>query len=629
MDKKSITGFVLIFAVVVGWMLWQQSTYKPPVKTLKKLDTASISHSVKADSAKLSIPDSTNLQSIDDSTRAVRKFGKSFVALSEGNEQIITVENDLLIAEISTKGASIIRWELKNFKKWDKIPTQLIRGKGGEAFLSFITYDGVKIDSRDLYFTMLDQKKNIRLKGDQKITLEFVIKPEINKSITKRLTFYGNKYSFDADIITANMETIIPTNKGYNLVWENGLSYQEQNSVDEASDAHAAAQLNGDIAELNADKDQPVETKETGIIDYIGIKTKYFGVAIIPDPWQSFDGTADLYGKRKWLKDNGQMEIYSMSLRIPMKNGIDERKFQFYIGPLDYTLTKSYKIQGLVNFGWKYGIRQIGEYFMHPILKFIHNFVSNYGISIIIFSIIMKFLLYPLSIQQMRSARKMQLLAPEMNKIREKYKDDNMKQQQEIMKLNSEYGINPAGGCLPMLAQMPILIALWQLLRSNIDLRQANFFWWINDLSVYDSIISWDYPIIGISHLSGLALLMGIAMFFQQKMTITDPKQKSMMYMMPVMFTFMFSSFPSGLNLYYFMFNILSIGQQVYINKFSKYQPSLAEMKRAPKKEGWLQKKMSEAQKIAESQGRKLPGSSAPRSNQTSSNNKKKPNPKK
>ncbi len=262
----------------------------------------------------------------------------------------------------------------------------------------------------------------------------------------------------------------------------------------------------------------------------------------------------------------------------------------------------------MVNLGWKYGIRQIGEYFMLPIFKFIHRFVPNYGVSIIIFSIIMKFLLYPLTIQQMRSAQRMQLLAPELEKIREKYKDDNLKQQQEIMKLYGDYGINPAGGCLPMLLQMPILIALWQLLRSSIDLRQSEFVLWITDLSVPDEIINFGFSILGISHISGLALLMGITMFFQQKLTITDPRQKGLIYIMPVMFTLMFSYFPSGLNLYYFMFNLLSIGQQIYINKYSKNRPTLEDLKKQPKKQSWLQRKMQEAQQIAEAQGKYIPG---------------------
>jgi YidC/Oxa1 family membrane protein insertase len=177
-----------------------------------------------------------------------------------------------------------------------------------------------------------------------------------------------------------------------------------------------------------------------------------------------------------------------------------------------------------------------------------------------------------------------------------------------MMKLYSEYGINPASGCLPLLLQMPILFALWSVLRTQIDLRQADFIWWITDLSLPDVLVHLPFSLLGIKFISGLALLMGITMFLQQKLTITDPRQKAMIYIMPVMFTMIFSSLPSGLNLYYFMFNLFSIVQQVYINNYSKNRPTLAQLKKAPKKEGWFQKKMREAQNLAESQGRSVPG---------------------
>lgn len=602
MDKKSIIGFVLIFAIVVGWMYWEQSQIKPP----KPKEKSEVSKELNKDST--TVEAKNEVVPLNDSTIINNKFGKYFSKLSEGNLRVFTIETDLFIAKISNKGPAILKWQLKKFDKWDKVPTQLIRDLQGELSLSFLTVDGFKIDSRDLFFSTNYDKDSIYINGAKTVQLEFVIEPEPGKKLTRKFKFYGDKYIFDTEIHTINMESIIPANRGYNLVWNSGLSYQEENSVNESADAHAMALLNGNLAELNADQDEPVELKETGIIDFAGIKTKYFGVALIPQPWQSFDGTVDLYGKKKGLKNQGVMEIYSMNFRVPFKEGDDKKNFRVYLGPLNYDIVSEYGINSMVNLGWKYGIRQISEFFMQPILKFIHNFVPNYGVALIIFSIFMKFLLYPLSVQQMRSTQKMQLLTPELTKIREKYKDDMTKQQQETMKVYGEYGINPAGGCLPMLLQMPILIALWQLLSSSIDLRQSEFIWWMTDLSVPDSIVNFGFSILGISHISGLALAMGVTMFFQQKMTITDPRQQAMIYVMPVMFTLMFSNFPAGLNLYYFMFNVWSIAHQVWMNKYDPKRPTLEDLKKAPKKQGWLQKKMAEAQKIAESQGRSVPG---------------------
>jgi YidC/Oxa1 family membrane protein insertase len=206
---------------------------------------------------------------------------------------------------------------------------------------------------------------------------------------------------------------------------------------------------------------------------------------------------------------------------------------------------------------------------MLPLLSFLHWFIPNWGIVIIVFSVIIKIVLHPLTKSSMKSMKKMQALQPMMNEMREKYKDDPAKMNQAIMNLYKEYGVNPAGGCFPLLLQFPILIALYNVFRAAIELRQSSFVWWINDLSIPDTLISlpFELPLVGMKNISGLALLMGITMFIQQKMTVKDPRQKAMVWLMPIMMTILFNAFPSGLNLYYFVFNLLSIGQQMLMNK--------------------------------------------------------------
>jgi len=210
-----------------------------------------------------------------------------------------------------------------------------------------------------------------------------------------------------------------------------------------------------------------------------------------------------------------------------------------------------------------------------PLFQFLRLFISNYGVILVIFSIIVKIALYPLTKTSMDSMRKMQALQPMMAEIREKYKDDPQKMNQQIMRLYKEYGVNPAGGCLPMILQLPILYALWAVFSATIELRQASFVGWIQDLSSPDVVTTLPFriPFFNINEVSGLALLMGITMFVQQKMSVKDPRQKMMVYLMPVMLTLMFNSFPAGLNLYYFMFNLLSIAQQVWVNKQHKDEP--------------------------------------------------------
>ncbi len=593
MDKRSLLGMAMIAIVVMVWAYWQSSNQPETPVGLNQDSTKTelVSENKEIEEHVESIA------TVGDSASMVRKYGQYFSNFAEGSEKIITVETELYTAKISSKGGVVKKWTLKNYNKWDQVPTQLINNEKGELFLTFRTTDNKKIDTRDLYFQFEDADKDVyRLGADDQVTLTAKLEIAEGQYIIKTLKLHGNDYTIDSDVKISNMTDAITT-RGVDLVWSDGLRYQEKNSVDESTDGMAILRMGGEVEEFNAG-DEPLSP--SGIIDYAAIKIKYFGMAIIPQPWQDFDGTVDVEGSSKKVKNDGLVEKYNIAIRLPYDGGEQSQTFKVFLGPMEYDRLENYGLTDMMNFGFRYGIRQIGEYLMLPLLNMIHGFIPNYGIALIIFSIFIKLILYPLSIKQLQSTQKMQVLAPEINKVREKYKDDNTKQQQEIMQLYSKYGANPAGGCLPMLLQMPILFALWQLLRSQIDLRQTEFIWWITDLSVPDKLFYIGLPFMPV--VSGLALAMGITMFIQQKLTITDPRQKSMVYMMPVMMTLMFSNLPAGLNLYYFMFNLLSIGQQVYMNKFSKKRVTLEDLKKTPKKEGWFAKKMKEAQELQEMQ---------------------------
>lgn len=627
MDKKTSLGVILIGVVMLIWMFYVSSNQQRNQSNDK--NNVVKEEKKESDNKKNDIVNINNVEVEDLSV----KYGKYFTPFVNGIEKKITIETDFYKAIISNRGGSIVRWYLKKYNKWDKAPVQLIDYDNYELFMRFTTTDAKKIDSRDLFFSLCDKDLNpiddnyIKLTDKESKEIYFKLDLNNGKSIIKKITFYADKYHIMQNITTSNLDNIIKS--GYTLCWDNSLNYQEYNSVDESTNTFALISMNGEIEEFNATDTEIESEKFSGIIDYVAIKTKYFTTAIIPEPWQKFDGTAQLTGHSIPAKKKGNVEKYSMNIQVPYKGGTSTNSFKVFIGPLEYKLVESYGLEGTIDLGWRFLIRPIGEYLMLPMFNMIHRFVPNYGLVIIIFSFIIKILLYPLSISQMRSSSKMQLLAPKMQELREKYKDDLTKQQQETMKLYQEYGISTTGGCLPLLIQMPILFALYRVLNSSIDLRQAGFALWINDLSMPDKIVSWNFSFLGLSHVSGLALAMSLSMFIQQKMTLTDPKQKAMVYMMPIMFLLMFSNLPSGLNLYYFVFNILSILQQIYINKFSKKKVTLEELKRQPKKEGFMQRKMREMQELAEAQGRPLPPelqkkiNKANNMNQNNSNNKK------
>lgn len=610
MDKKHTLALILISAVVIVWMMYNSVNERPLLRD--ETETAQQYKDVLDSNGQGQSAIDPAKEIEKDSLNTFFKYGKIFSKHIKGQKRIITIESDLYTAKISSKGGTLISWTLKKYLKWDKEPADLIWEKEGELYMTFLTMENRRIDTRDLYFEIENSDEDyIRIRGDRKVSIDFSLEVEPGKKILKTFTFFGGNYIVDTEVKLENMETIIPR-RGYNFNWSGGLRYQEYNSVDESTSAEAIAVLNGEEESLDADEDYKVEASLTGQIDYAAIKTKYFVVAIIPRPDGVFDGTIDMSGTNEIAKKQGMVKKYSLAFRNPYRGGNSSQKFRTYIGPQEYDYLRDYGLEKTIDFGWGF-IGWIGEFFILPLLVFVHKFIPNYGITIIIFSILMKIMLYPLTIAQMRSSQKMKLLGPEMQKLREKYKDDTKKQQRETMNLYSQYGINPAGGCLPLLLQMPILYALFTMFRTSIELRQTDFGLWIHDLSMPDSIIHFGTSIMGINSISGLALAMGITMFIQQKLTITDPRQKAMIYMMPVMFTLMFSYFPSGLNLYYFMFNLLSIIQQLYINNFSKNRPTLETLKRSPKKEGWFQKKMREAQDVAASQGRSAPGSKSDR----------------
>ncbi len=566
MDRNSTIGFVLIFMLLMVWM------YMNSPKPTQTQDQAQ-QGVVKKDTLK---PVEVKPQEHKPKTTP-NLFGEYFATRANGVDQLITIETDLYTAEISSKGGLITRWELKKYKTWDGYPVQLVDyDKRGDFSLLFTTSDGRLVDTRDLYFDASTQTKNVTLSGTEELEIAYSLPASNGGKIVKRFAFKNGEYGFKSDIEFKNMGSVI-SNFEYQIVWENGLRYAEHNSVDESSFAASYLYSGKELSEVDATKiEEPVQKDISGVVDWVGTRTKYFGLALIPGPGGS-DG-AYLEGHRKAMPDNGVYESYSIALKIPFREGTDEKKtVTVFLGPMDHTVLKSYgvSLESMMSLGWAFLVRPISEYIMLPSFGFLHLIIPNWGIVIIVFSIIIKIVLHPLTKTSMKSMKKMQALQPLMDEIKVKYKDDPQKMNSAVMNLYKEYGVNPAGGCLPMLLQMPILYALYMVFRSAIQLRQASFVWWINDLSIPDVIYSLPFhlPVFGVKDISGLAVFMGITMFVQQKMSVKDPRQKMMIWMMPIMWVLLFMSFPSGLNLYYTTFNILAIGQQMYINKQAEDEP--------------------------------------------------------
>jgi YidC/Oxa1 family membrane protein insertase len=302
----------------------------------------------------------------------------------------------------------------------------------------------------------------------------------------------------------------------------------------------------GDLEdEKTKDIEEPVERDE---VDWAGVRTKYFTVLLM----NTGEREDAVFGPR----EDGSPSV-----------AVEVSEARVYAGPVDYRRLQRLGVEAdrMVDFGWPI-IRWIGKI----IFWFISvplSFIGNWGVRIIILTIVLKTMLWPLTTKSFTSMQKMKEVQPKLKKLQEKYKSDPKRQQMEMQKLYKEEGVNPLGGCFPLLLQMPFFFAMYRVLQNMVELRGADFVLWISDLSRPEILIPFGNSILGLEGIGLLALLMGVSMFIQQKMSVSDPSQKAMVYAMPVFMTWLFMRFPAGLTLYWFVNNLLTIGQQELIKK--------------------------------------------------------------
>jgi YidC/Oxa1 family membrane protein insertase len=604
MDKQTTIAFILIGAILVLWLYI--SSPDPNQQPKQKNTTTQTTDSIK------SIPKDSIVESktipVETQTENL-SFSNSKVP-----EEQIVIETQLARFELSNKGANFRKIFLTKFKNWYSANkkgetdyndyVQLINyTKGGAYDVSFVSIDGRGINTKEITFNSDKSAGKYKINENDSLTINYSFEIEPGKILTKSYTFFGSMYEIKSKISFAGFNDLI-SNNSYDLVWSNGIRSVERNSVDEANYSNASVYYGDEQVIVNASSVGEKEVKEfRGRVDWLTVRNKYFAAIIIPDDPKRVEG-AYIEGIQEARGKDGLHETYDARLTLPFQNQkIETQSFTLFIGPVDYKELEAYgrNLVKIVDFGSFFGlkfiVRPIAEYILLPLFQFINLFIPNYGFVLIIFSIIIKIVVYPLTKSSYQSMKKMQALQPMITELKEKFKDDPQKMNKETMKLYSTYGINPAGGCLPMLLQMPIFVALWGMFQSAIDLRQQPFVGWITDLSQPDVIfhLGTKLPLIGIQEISGLALLMGITTFVQQKMTIKDPKQQALIYMMPIMLTLLFMSFPSGLNLYYFMFNVLSIAQQYYINHKGG-TVELVPVANPNKKKGFMSKLMEAAE---------------------------------
>lgn len=606
MDKQSTLAFVLMGLVLVVWLYFNSPEPKP--QTAANADTTLVQTEKSPEAIK----------SIEKSDKEVatpiaeEKVENGLFPSTDKKAEIITIENDLVKLEMTSKGGKIRKYYLKEYETWyydefDKSDfynthVQLLnQTNGGDLDIVFYTQQG-KVNTSNLDFVPSVDNYDYKISGSDSLTISYSYTIEEGKVIKKNFTFFGNNYRSKFNVELINMSSIIGDRR-YDVVWASGINFLELNSVDAATYASASFYSGGEHFIINAENEgEPVEKDVNGKIDWVSVKSKYFAMILAPVKSNS-DGGAKIDGSFVNIPGLGVREYYSAGLKMPFQKGDYQKdNFTLYLGPVQYDTLKTYNANydAIYDFGSFFGLkfitRPISEYLLQPLFSFLHTIFPNYGIVIILFSILIKLALSPLTKQSYKSMGRMAQLQPKIAELKEKFGDDKQKVQKETMKLYSTYGINPAGGCLPMVLQMPILFALFAFFRVAIEIRHESFLW-IKDLASPDYVFALPFtiPLVNVDQITILAPLLGVTMFFQQKMTVKDPSQKAMVYMMPIMMTFMFMGFSSGLNLYYMMFNLLSIIQQYYINKKQSHT-ELVPVEKKNQKVGFMQKMMAAAE---------------------------------
>jgi len=542
MDRNTLFAFALI-AVILILTPWYMGLVVPGPEPTSP------------DS--LSAPPAGNLQKNKEASEPTDQI-LGPVALSRASSvptTVTNIENSLYSAEISSvSGGSFTSFVLKDYIKYDSSYVNIIDALNTQNLVvSFVSLDGDFVSLDHAWTVTSPGSRRSVLKKQQTVVFETSFN---GHSIKKQLTFFPDTYTIGLEVLFENPEQYISRGT-YSLSWSGGLAPTEKNTKDDYTYFKGYALLGDELLGGNAEDGQGSEEKQSGTTRWTATKTKYFISAIIP----SVPGVGAVVSG---LLD-GNRPLFTTQLNQNTSAG---GGFNLYVGPLDYNRVSSLGVglEDTMNLGWA-PIRPLGRLITWSLTK-MFRIIPNYGFVIILFSLLVKILLSPLTKKSFQSTRRMQDLQPKIQVLKEKHKNDPKKLNAAQAELFKAEGVNPLGGCLPMLLQMPILIAFFTIFRSTIEFRGAPFFGWITDLSVPDTLTTIaGFPI------NVLPFLMGATMFLQQKLMASPSggaQQKMMMYFMNVFFLFIFYSFPSGLNLYYSVFNVLSIVQQKYLTPSSK-----------------------------------------------------------
>ncbi|MDR0824174.1 MAG: membrane protein insertase YidC [Prevotella sp.] len=635
MDKNTITGFILIAAVIIGFTLLSRPSAEEIERRKDSIEAQTHPREQEESKPDSVVADAKETQEtkvddffavpVQDNDSVSLTTTDSLQSVNQQPEQLLTLENSKLKVVFSTKGGKIVSARLKEYMSYnneDKMNSDSLYLMNGDANLALLLTNKQQkvLNTSDLVFTP------IQTGGDNSLIMRYSYSD--NQYIDFVYKLAEDDYMLKYDINLAGLQPMLDREMAdiFVLQWTQKMCRQEKSVKNEQRYSHVSYKyIGGDVKDMSSDKSDQIEVKEP--VKWIAFKNQFFAPILIAD--EKIE-TALLDSKVLETSENSEyLKTYEAKIYVPAKVGAAAETthagFTYYLGPMSFSLLKNYDshiddvnkkldLDKLVPLGWTL-FRWINQYFVIPIFNLLRGTGLSMGLVILLLTIIVKLVISPLTFKSFMSSAKMRVLKPQVDEISAKYpkQEQAMEKQQATMALYSKAGVNPMSGCIPIVLQMPVLIALFSFFPNAIDLRQQSFLW-ATDLSTYDAIIEWHnhIPLIG-THISLFCILMTITNIvytkFNMEMTNTGQQQmpgmKWMMYLMPLIFLFMLNDYPSGLTYYYFLSLLitilLTIGFRYMINE-EKVLAKLEANKAKPKKKSGFMARLAEAQRVQQKQ---------------------------
>ena len=631
-NKSTLIGFVLIAAILFGWMyfmspskeeLAEQKRVQDSIRLARMeqmaLDSMRIAEqkaaqlaAMPSDTVQMEATDSLSLA--QQQQNALRDKYGIFAVASQGEEQTWTIENKLQKLTFTNKGGFLKQVELKDYKTYDSLPLISFDPETAKFDLSFFAQNRI-VNTSQFYFQPYMNGQpytggDMTVAEGDSVVFALRLPTEVaDKYIEYTYTVRYDNYMMDFDIRTIGLKDVIASNADYmSIDWEVDLMKQEKSTDRFAGESvYYKSLTDKDVDHLNEQKDE--EKVVNNKLKWVSFKQRFFcNVIVAKDEFEN----AKMATRTRKTDNPRYFKSMSANIEVPYDITAETNviPMQLYFGPNHFKTLRSYGIglQDQINLGNFFLIRWI-NYGVIAVFNWLSSYGWNYGIVILILTILIKTLLFPLAFKSYKSSAITRVLKPEMDAINAKYpkEEDAMKKQQAILNLQRQAGVSPASGCLPALLQFPILIAIFRFFPASIELRQQPFLW-ADDLSTYDSII--EFPkFLGMDHLSLFTLLMTITTFIytyvnnKQMDYSSNPQMKPMkwmMYLMPIMFFGIFNNYSAGLSYYYMLVNIITFIQMFVFRKMineDSVRATIEENKKKPVKKSNFQKRLEEAQK--------------------------------